>query len=144
MLTQIISALNGNSCLLTIELLQSLVRFAAQFSLMPENISKLSFYMSGLFLLIVESLLFFVEWNVGVLLYIRKTDISVLEKRNLSSTFSMISRTVFLRALIRKTIKHTKRETYSETPQATSPSSCQAHLGRDHPLILFIFDVLPC
>ena len=82
------------------------------------------FYMSGLFLLIVESLLFFVDWNVGVLLYIRKTNISVLEKRNFSSTFSMISRTVFLRALIRKTIKYTKRETYSETPQATSPSSC--------------------
>ena len=58
MLTYIISALNGNSCLLTIELLQSLVRFAAQFSLMPENISKLSFQMSELFLLIVESLFY--------------------------------------------------------------------------------------
>ena len=56
MLSYIISALNGNSCLLTIELLQSLVRFAAQLSLMPENISKLSFHMSELFSLIVESL----------------------------------------------------------------------------------------
>ena len=102
--------------------------------------------MSGLFLLIVESLLFFVEWNVGVLLYITKTNISVLEKRNFSSTFSMISRTVFLRALIRKTIKHTKREIYSEPPRLPHLRAARhiwVGIIQLCPLIVFIFGILP-
>ena len=92
------------------------------------------------------TLLFFVEWNVGVLLYIRKTNISVLEKRNSSSTFSMISRTVFLRALIRKTIKHTKRETYCEPPRLPHLRAARhiwVGIIQLCPLVVLIFGILP-